>query len=544
MRHRAVGGALDGTKLVAVVPSHGSGTAGGINMGMGGAGLGGMASPSAAGGGRGGGARGGGGAGAASLYACTPAGSLAYWTDALPPPSSSATAIGGGAGAGNITDASTTIATASHPCSAAVQLALDDGEVVTCLTSTAASLRMGMGVGIGTSSSMGGSGAATIAPAAEPVILIGTSAGPLMMSTRLTRPLSLRARQLHRYAAPVLNSGDGGVNGGDGNDGSGGASASGGLLNMAYSAASYLMTPGKPKRSGGGGSGGGGVDDVVAAASTSLQYFQGDGGSSSGIAQILSLPQIVEPSASSAAAYLPTRPGSPSPSKTRRLSYTTGNDSAASATAAVRFLSLTDDLTLTQWRLDGRSDPTNPREGIEWEANLHRLVTDRINAASSSSGGGGSSSMGYVAQIKALRASVSSDGRCAAVVFLAQLQSGGVRAYVTSVNLAKMLGHRGAAAGAGSSMMDGAISGPIWLNRHPSESLQSGRWTCGGMSVVPAAVAVGGGSGGGSYVLYSAWHDPLAGSDGTVADGGSATAEQGGAVATAVLSRRLAVHRP
>ena len=188
-----------------------------------------------------------------------------------------------------------------------------------------------------------------------------------------------------------------------------------------------------------------------------------------------------------------------------------------------------DDLTLAQWRLDGRSDPTNPREGIEWEANLGRLMTDRINAASSSSSSGGG--QGYVAQIKALRASVSSDGRCAAVVFLAQLQSGEVRAYVASVNLA----------GAGTSsaaLRDDAISGPIWLNRHPSESLQSGRWTCGGMSVVPAAVAVGGSAGGrgsGSYVLYSAWHDPLASSDGTMEDGGSATAERGGAVATAVL---------
>ena len=321
---------------------------------------------------------------------------------------------------------------------------------------------------------------------------------------------------------------------------------------MAYSAASYLMTPGKPKR--GIGAGDANNDDVAAAASTSsLQYFKGESGSSSstssaisGIAQILSLPQIAGPSSSAAyAGYLPTRPGSPSPTKTRRLSYATAGDdssaaadSAAAAAAAVRFLSVTDGLTLTQWRLDGRSDPTNPREGIEWEAALGGLMTDRINDAAPSSSSGGSSGRAYVAQVKALRASVSSDGRCAAVVFLAQLRSGEVRAYVTSVHLAKMLGHHGAAgSGGGRSMVDDAVSGPIWLNRHPSESLQSGRWTCGGMSVVPAAVAVGGGSSSsGSYVLYSAWHDPLASSDGTMEGGGIAgTAEQGGAVATAVL---------
>ena len=530
-----VGGALDGTRLVALVP-YGSG-GGGINMG------GGMASPSAAGGrgGRaartaaGGAARG--KAAAASLYACTPAGSLAYWTDALSPASSSAstsTSTAGAAG-GNLIESSTT----ANPCNAAVQLALDDGEVVTCLTSTSASLLPNV-PNVGGLGGGGGGAAATITPASEPVILVGTSAGKLMMCTRLTRPLSLRARQLHRYAAPRLLLGNGGN--GNGDDGSyGSAGASGGLLNMAYSAASYLMTPGKPKR----GTGGGGAEEM-AAASTSLQYFQGEGGSSSsstgstssGIAQILALPPIVEPSSSSSA-YLPTRPGSPSPTKTRRLSYPTnatgGDDSvAAAAAAAVRFLSLTDDLTLAQWRLDGRSDPTNPREGIEWEVNLNRMMTDRINAASSSSSSSGGGSQGYVAQIKALRASVSSDGRCAAVVFLAQLQSGEVRAYVASVNLAGASG-----SSAGSARRDEAISGPIWLNRHPSESLQSGRWTCGGMSVVPAAVAVGGSAGGGgssgSYVLYSAWHDPLAGPDGTTEDGGSATAERGGAVTTAVL---------
>ena len=399
-----------------------------------------------------------------SLYVCTPSGTLAYWIDALPR-----------AASGRST--ASAAAAPSDQCDSAVRLALDEGEVVTCISSTATA-RPAATAG-------GGSGNSLAAvPPSEPLVLVGTSSGRLMVSVRIARPLSLRARELKRMAAPMAFGSSAAAGGGGGGQG---------LIATAFSAAAYLMTPGKTRR----GAGAIGTDSLLSASGSTFGV-----GSAAGICDIIPLPH----SSWSYSEYLPSRPGSPSPTKTRRLSV---EDAVASS--AVRFLVLSDDLMLTKWRLSG-NDPGGSaagsgdlREGIEWEVSLSQIVTKRLDDIASS----GSS---YIAETKAVRAAVSADGRCIAVIFLAQLQSSEVRAYGLSVSLEKVC------AGAA---VDDATAGPIWLNRHPSDLLSSGRWLCGGMSVVPSAVG---------YVMYSAWHDPQAAALDEVA-----SAEQGGAVATTVL---------
>jgi len=412
-----------------------------------------------------------------SLYVCTPSGTLAYWIDALPRNGANTTSAGAAAEAA-------AVAVASDQCDAAVRLALNDGEVVTCIASTATAATVGSGSGSSNSSSL------AAVPPTEPLVLVGTSSGRVMVAIRTAKPLSLRARELNRVAAPAV------VAGGGARSTIGASGGGHGLIATAFSAAAYLMTPGKSRR------GGGGVRSSISGSNTVGE------GSTAAICDIIPLPSH----SSSYAEYLPSRhPGSPSPTKTRRLSV-----EASSSTAAVQFLTLGDDLILTKWRLGGNDPAGNAagggdlREGIEWEVNLSDIATKRLDDAAASGGS-------YVAQTKTSRAAVSADGRCVAVIFLAQLQSGDVRAYALSVDLERI--------GAGVAF-DDATAGPIWLNRHPSDSLSSGRWTCGGMNVIHSAVAGGMDSG---YIMYSAWHDPMA----TALD--EAAAEQGGAVATTIL---------
>ena len=153
------------------------------------------------------------------------------------------------------------------------------------------------------------------------------------------------------------------------------------------------------------------------------------------------------------------------------------------------------------------------REAVEWEADLAALTASRL---------GGDD----VNWTRTVRAAASPDGRRAALVLLTSHGGGEeLRAHVLSVDL-----DAAATAAPGEGLPEHAVAGPAWLNRHPSDLLGGGRWTCAGMSVVPDSSSNSGpgsgsgGGGGGRYVAYTAWHDP------------EASAEAGpGAVATTVL---------
>ena len=136
---------------------------------------------------------------------------------------------------------------------------------------------------------------------------------------------------------------------------------------------------------------------------------------------------------------------------------------------------------------------------MEWEADLAALTASRL---------GGDD----VNWTRTVRAAASPDGRRAALVLLASHGGGEeLGAHVLSVDL-----DAAATAAPGEGLPEHAVAGPAWLNRHPSDLLGGGRWTCAGMSVVPDSSSNSGpgsgsgGGGGGRYVAYTAWHDPEA----------------------------------